>query len=232
MRHLLKNSAFTLLELLLALAIFSIIAIATANQIRLLKNTKVSSMAEIDQVNGMRSALAMIRSDLSQAFHVQYDTLGSTIKGQILAGTPVAHTLFDGRKNEMVFTSLSHRVYYADMRECEQTEISYFLQEKKTNKYASLMKRESEFIDENLYEGGPVFTLLDNVTALEFHYWDDTNERWTDDWNSDGQTTRDKFPRAVKIKLSAWDPHTGKDVSIETSMKIAFPNNDPQLVKF
>ena len=121
-----RDSGFTLIEVLLALAIFTIIAMATVRHIQQLVNTKNVAFQDLDMYNGVRAAISVMRFDIGQSFHVLYDELGAENKAAVLQNQPVAHTLFDGRKNELVFTALSHRVYYTNLRESEQTEISYF----------------------------------------------------------------------------------------------------------
>ncbi len=226
-----RNTGFTLLEVLLALAIFTIIGIATVRQITQIQFTKDTAFAEMDLYNEMRTAVSIFRYDVGQAFHVLYDDLGEEAKQAVQQGQQAPHTLFDGRRRELVFTSLSHRVYYQERRESEQTEISYFLQKKQGAKFQSLMKRESPFIDADLYQGGSVYTLIDNVTDLDFSYWDDKNQKWIDDWNSDSGSNRDRFPMAVKIKIAVQTP-AGKKLAFETEIKVAFTNNDPVLVQF
>ena len=222
---------FTLLEVLLALAIYTLIGIATVRHLTQLQNTKNTAFEDLDLYSDIRSALSVLRADLNQGFHIQYDDLGEENKQAVLQNQSAPHTIFDGRKAEIIFTSLSHRVYYAGRRETEQTEISYFLQRKDGLKHPSLMKRESELIDADLYQGGNVYTILDNVLSLEFRYWDDKQQKWIDDWNSDGGGTRDRFPLAIKVNLAMMG-RNNKKLEIETQLKIAFPNNEPTLVQF
>lgn len=225
------EAGFTLIEVLLALAIFTIIGIATAKHIQQIRTTKETAFNDLELYGGARAAISMMRYDLSQAFHIPYEDLGEEAKAAVLQNVATPHTLFDGRKAQMIFTSLSHRVYYADRRECEQTEISYFLQDQKGNKHPSLMKRESPIIDDNLYEGGSIYTLLDNVSQFELGYWDEKTGRWVDDWSSDDGQYRDRFPAAVRIRLTTEDERNRK-VTIDTEFKVAFPNNAPFLVQF
>jgi type II secretion system protein J len=222
------RDGFTLIEILLALAIFTIIGLATVRHIQQLQNTKTAAFQELDEYDNMRAALSLVRYDLSQSFHIRYEDLGATAKQAVEANTPVPHTLFDGRKKELVFTSLSHRVYYSGLRESEQTEISYFLQPKKGAQYPSLMKRESEIIDADLYSGGKIYTLLDNVASLELFYWDEKAAKWVDDWNSDNGQYRDRFPMAVKMRISVVS--NGRPLKIDSEFKLAFPNNDRTLI--
>lgn len=226
------QSGFTLLEVLLALAIFSMIALTTSNQINVIRNTKESALAQIEQFDGVRSAIAVIRDDLGQAYHKRYRDLGGDLQRRVQRSEPAPHTLFDGRSNQLIFTSLSHRNFYATRKDGQQAEISYFLQASPRNGLSTLMKRESPIIDGNLFEGGSLYTLLDEVSQLEFKYWDDKLLKWTEDWNSDAGTTRDTFPKAVKMRVATVDPKSGKEVSIETTFKIGFPNNTDYMVAF
>ena len=226
-----RNGGFTLIELLLSLAIFTIIGVAVVRNLQQIQNTKNLAFQDIDLYNDARAAISSLRTDLSQAFHVLYDDLGEENKNLLMQNQPVPHTLFDGRKNELIFTSLSHRVYYVDRRETDQTEISYFLQKRQGSKLPSLMKRESEMVDADLYQGGSVYTLIDNVVTFELEYWDEKTSKWVSDWSSDGGAYRDMFPRAVKVRLELAKNDTQR-LKIETQFKVAFPNNDGILVQF
>ncbi len=227
-----QNSAgFTLIELLISLAIFTVIGIATVKHIQQIQNTKTLAFRDLDSYSDSRSALSLLRSDLGQAFHVLYDDLGEENKQAVFQNQQVAHTVFDGRKSELIFTALSHRSYYRGRRETDQTEISYFLQRKEKSRFPSLMKRESEMIDANLFEGGSIFTLLDDVSVLEFEYWDDKAQRWVQDWNSDGGAYRDQFPKSVKVKIEISKENQPK-FTVETQIKVTFPNNEQFLVQF
>lgn len=216
---------------MLSLAIFTIIGVSTVKHITQIQNTKNMAFEELDLYNDLRAAISQLRFDLSQSLHVLYDDLGAENKQLVQQNQPVAHTIFDGRKTEVIFSSVSHRVYYAGRRESEQTEISYFLQKKENAKLSSLMKRESEIIDADPYQGGQIYTLVDNVISLQFQYWDDKQIKWIDDWNSDSGDTRDRFPLAVKVKL-AIAGNGDKKLEIETNVKVAFPNNQALLVQF
>jgi general secretion pathway protein J len=226
-----NSRGFTLLELLLSLAIFTVIGLATVRQVQQIQNTKVTAFEDIDLFNDVRAALNLMRADLSQAFHISLDDLGSKTKASVQRNEPVAHTVFDGRAKELIFTSLSHRNYYASRRECEQTEISFFLFNQPGAKLPSLMKRESEFIDEKVFEGGPLYRLVDNVQRMEFSYYDEKQDRWVSDWNSDSGAYLDRFPLQVKVKISVAGNHN-QPLQTEAIFKIAFPNNTPALVQF
>lgn len=199
-------------------------------QIQLISNTKNSALSELDAYDNIRAVISVMRYDINQAFHILYNDLGADAKQDVLANKPTPHTLFDGRKKELVFTSLSHRVYYTNVRECSQSEISYFLQPQK-NGLPTLMKRESGFIDADLYQGGQIYSMLENVSDFQLQYWDDKIGKWVDDWNSDAGDMKDRFPFAVKIKLSV-TLEGRKPLSFDSEFKLDFTNNTPLLVQF
>lgn len=226
-----RQSGFTLLEILLALALFTIIGIATAKHLQQLSSTKNAAFRDMEIYNSLRTAVSILRFDLNQAFHVGYEDLGDETKQLLLQGQSAPHTLFDGRKKELIFTSLSHRLYYLGRKETEQTELSYFLQDQKGQEFPSLMKRESTFIDDKLYEGGALYTIIENVFSLSFQYWDDKKNRWVEDWSSDQGEFRDKFPLAVKMDLEVIG-RGEKKIKISTEFKLANPNNKEFLATF
>ncbi|NBX68134.1 MAG: prepilin-type N-terminal cleavage/methylation domain-containing protein [Proteobacteria bacterium] len=225
-------AGFTLLEVLLSMALFSIIALTTIKQITLIRNTKDTAFKDVDAFSNARSALNAMETDIRQAFHVLYDDLGPNAKQTLQQGGAVTRSLFDGKRNQLTFTSLSHRNYFAGKRESEQTEITFSLQSAKNSNKSTLVKRESELIDDNPYEGGSVYTLLENVESLEFQYFDPKTQKWEDSWNSDSGVYRDKFPSAVKIKiLVAGANNKAKPLTVETQFKISFPNNEQVIVR-
>lgn len=226
-----KRTGFTLLEVLLSLALFSIIALTTIKQITLIRNTKDAAFRDIDAYSNARAALNAMETDIRQAFHILLVDLGTFAATRLSRNIPVAHTLIDGKKSELVLTTLSHRNYFTENRESEQTEISFQLQNSKTSKYSTLVKREAELIDEKPYEGGKTYTLLENVVSLEFKYFDPKSGKWQDAWNSDEGAFRDKFPTSIKILVEVAGERS-KPIKVETSFKVSFPNNEPILVTF
>jgi hypothetical protein len=173
-----------------------------------------------------------MRTDLSQAFHVNYNDLGQQNVQMIRNNQPVPHTVFDGRKSELIFTSLCHRNFYAEKKESEQTEISYFLHTQSSGRLPSLMKRESGIIDGDVYQGGTVTRLLDNVSNLKFQYWDPEQDKWVEDWTSEQGSKTDRFPSAVQITMKIEGANGAEGIEVKTSFKVAFPNNTPVLVQF
>lgn len=225
-----KPKGFTLIELLISLALFSLIGIATVQQIQHISSTKRVALDDLDQYAATRTAMSVMRNDLQQAFHKLYSDFDPDTQNLIAQNIAVAHTLFDGRKDQIVFTTLSHRVYYADQRECEQAEVAFYLYQKDGHELRSLMKRESPFIDEKLFEGGSNYTLVDSVRSLKFLYWDRQQAKWVEDWDSDGGNSRDRFPLAVRLEMVVADGN--RDLSIRNEFKLANPNNEEYVVQF
>jgi len=226
-----RRRGFTLIEIMLALSIFSFIGIATVKQITQIVSTKNIALRDLDLFNALRSVVSVFRQDLSQSFHISVLELPKESKEAFQRGQQVARTLFDGRKDQLVFTSLSHRNYYKNRKETDQAEISYFLQPRKGREFPTLMKRESAMIDDDVYQGGSVYMLLDDVKSMTLNYWDEKAGKWLDDWNSDSGATRDRFPLAVKLSLVVLD-RDKTEIPVETVFKVAFSNNTPVVTNY
>lgn len=229
--HIPTRKGFTLIEVLLALAIFTMVGIATIRYLQQLATTKQMALSKIDDLDAVRSALSLMRNDLSQAFHIRFDDLGDENRKLLSKNQPVPHTVFDGRKKELIFTSVSHRNYYTDRKECEQTEISYFLNRSGSDPLPSLMKRESPILDGDLYSGGKISKILGNVKELNFSFWDRKQAKWVDDWTSESGEGFDLFPLAIRVQLHLATGRAEDDIKVDTSMKVAFPNNTATLVQ-
>ena len=222
---------FTLIELLISLAIFALIGLATVQQINQIQSTKSSALSDVDLFNDVRSALSMMRNDLALAFHIPFEDLGPGARAAVARGVAIPRTIFDGREQEMVLTSLSHRNFYEDRRESDQTEISYFLHTQTGAPLSSLMKRESELIDADPFQGGTIIRLLDGVESIKFEYWEERQQRWVSDWNSEGGSTFDRFPLQVRVSIAVAGQKQ-EVLEVVNSFKISFPNNKTPLVQF
>jgi len=120
-----------------------------------------------------------------------------------------AKTHFMGEKDSLHFTSLNHLRRFKDAQESNIMEVGYYLENcrsllKANERSQCLWRRTTPFIDEDTTEGGSGAVLLENISKLEMTFYDAKAEEWLTRWlsNEDGsQTTRNRFPSAVKLKL-------------------------------
>ena len=120
------NKGFTLIEVLVAMAIFSFIALGTSEAIRRGFNVKKVVEDQWNAIHGIRSALSIMQRDIHLAFHKPLDSpdsfdFGEGSRERWFKG------FFLGKSEELHLTSLSHRRLYENVHESELNEVGYRL---------------------------------------------------------------------------------------------------------
>lgn len=190
---------FTLLEVMVALAVLAIIGALTFTTIASV--VKASKYLEEDDATDQaaRVALGHVRKDLSLAWltpNVQAVNAFKTIF--------VAH---DEHPDILWFTSLSHQRLYQDARECDQTEITLWTQSDPTvpNAYV-LLRREAPRIDQDPERGGSPLPLAYGVKSFEVSLLDPLTNEWKEEWDSTGVDQANRLPRAARVILTLLAP--------------------------
>lgn len=147
-----KSSGFTLLEVMVALAIMAVLSLMTTQAIRAGLANKTLVASEIDREAKLTDALRIIRSDIAAAFH--YQDVFCKMENEINAppastpapGAPPAnpppfgapasatpkpcppnYTGFIGNSDSLYFTTLSHVRTIRNAQESDQAKVGYFL---------------------------------------------------------------------------------------------------------
>jgi general secretion pathway protein J len=191
---------FGLAEALVAIAILTMIAGLSFGTFARVVDGRDRATAITDRYHGVRQALLRMSREISTAFlSVHKD-----------CADPRSATLFATRRmglgTRLDFTSFSHFKTIADAKESDQNELSYFVETDPTDsRRKHLMRREQARIDEHPEEGGIPQILAEDVTSLEFAFYDSKADQWRDDWDSRGADARNRLPKFVKITLKVRD---------------------------
>lgn len=203
--------AFTLIEVVVALAILSMISAMVYAAFD--GAVKLREAAQIDEetVDGGRVAIARMSREVRMAF--LDPRLYSATAGQLQGGTltETYKTLFkgedDGGNSKLTFTSFSHVRLYHGSNEGDQTELAWWLEpDEGSNGLYKLMHRESPRIDEDPEKGGIDEVLAYGVREFRLRYYDFRKEEWQTEWDSDGTDYKGRLPKAVEINLILEDP--------------------------
>ena len=138
---------------------------------------------------------------------------------------PIQTTQFIGNEQKIDFVTLLQGRGYDIGLEGDLKEVGYYLEQCRTfvnPKESSncLWRRISSFVDEDVERGGSARILLENITSLEFKFYDSKLKSWTQVWNS---KTQNAFPEAIEIILEA-DPNN-KTLKLQSIIPIRHPNN-------
>jgi general secretion pathway protein J len=121
------------------------------------------------------------------------------------------------------FTSFAHRRLSRNAHESDQSEMSYFTSQGPSRRgKIDIVRREDASIDLEPTKGGPVLVVAEDVSEMNFRYFDPMTQQWTDSWDSSaaaGQLGR--LPSEVKISLVLNHGPGDKPIRFQTKVSIA-----------
>ncbi len=210
------DAAFTLLELMVALAIFLIAtALVWGSLAQTLKARAILETIEL-RYQGVRLALGRISRELSMAYLSKNDTPGAVEPRTYLIAERHASSA------EISFSYMGHQRLYRDADESDTAVVTYFVESDREDRgKQNLYRRETRRIaprDER--DLGAAYVACEDVVKFELEFWDATKEEWQDEWdtkNADGQP--DHLPSKVRIRLVVRD-EKGRDTPFVTETQI------------
>ena len=190
---------FTLLEVIVAIAILSLVAVMVYSAFFSMARSKRNLEDVASRYQQGRAALDRMARELSAAFvsaHRPFTQVQS-----------VRETAFIGSDERPIdridFSSFSYRRLRRDAHESDQAELGYFGSPDPENRdKIDLVRRVSKYIDDDPLRGGVIQVLAEDVASLEITYLDPLTGEWTDSWDSTqpaGQLGR--LPSQVWITL-------------------------------
>lgn len=190
---------FTLLEIIVALAVLGIIALLTFQTIAGAVETRDLLEADDALNQSARTALARVRRDLSLAY--------LTTQTQAINTYQTVFVAHDDDPDRLWFASFSHQRLYRDARECDQTEITYWTEDDPTHDGALvLLRREAPRIDQDPEQGGSILPLAYGVKEFDVRFLDPTTNEWKETWDTTGAETPNRLPRSAEVLLTLLGP--------------------------
>lgn len=239
---------FTLVEVVIAVSILAVLSLLTQQSIQQAVKQKTKIQGNLERSSELRSAFKVIERDIQMAFHhrgvndlVSNNNLNNpknnnnnnNINSNISTPNPnvVGNTVFKGTKDRLDFTSLNNARIYEGSFESDQNEIGYYTAEcrkltKPDETSTCLWRRVSKIIDDDVTEGGVEVVLLENVSNLEFKYYNNQIQEWIEEWISDqtqDSRTASRFPDAVEILVET--NVNDKQLSFGSVVPVRHPNN-------
>lgn len=186
------DHGFTLMEVLIAIAILAIVLSTVYGSFVQTRKVIGKAEASIEELRGVRAAFTRMMQDVSMAFIVKIND------NTFFTGTD---DYSEGYATDSIdFTSYSNRIRNNDAKESDQIEVGYSLKRGNEGK-AVLIKRVKRRIDENPGYGGDTFEISEDIVGLNFRYLDEDNA-WVDSWDS---RVNKNIPQAVEITIIVKD---------------------------
>ena len=204
-----RARGFTLVEVLIAMGIVAAMAVMTIGSLSEIDHASSAAKEQDERAAAARLALRRMGRELSMAFlSDNYDTRRYR--------DPL--TLFVGREDELLFTTMAHVRLYRDARESDQAIVAYKLDSDPDHSgEKALFRREKPRLDDEPDRGGKSALVADHVTALKLQYWDAKRKDWVREWTTRSTDHAKELPKRVRIELelTTADRRTEKYVTEE-----------------
>ena len=203
---------FTLIELMVAIGITAAIAAMVAGAFARVDRASEVARAQGERYAAARLALTRMARELSMAF------LSDHFDTKQFRDRP---TLFRGREEDLLFSSMSHVRLYLDAKESDEAQIEYTVENDPDRPgEQSLFRREKPRIDDEPDRGGRKDVLCDRVVALKLQYWDRKRQEWVREWSTRSTDHANELPTRVRVELQLEMPF-GEPEKFSTETRIA-----------
>ncbi|HEY2903573.1 MAG TPA: type II secretion system protein [Polyangia bacterium] len=214
-RH--AQAGFTLIEVVLAVAILAFITTIMFGSFTQAVTSKRNIEASQDRMHTVRIALLRMAREIEMAYQ-------SGAENPALPDKP--RTRFDGIArgdvDELVFSSFAHQRLRSGLTESDTTLVTYYGErDPDDRRILNLMRRETRRLqaeDPKLIPGES-YILCPDVAKLKFSYYDFIRKEWETDWTTVGANKLDYLPSHVRISLTVIDER-GQEVTYSTDARI------------
>jgi prepilin-type N-terminal cleavage/methylation domain-containing protein len=208
-----QSSGFTLLEVLLAMAILSVIMTVVYASFSTAGKNVEQAEALRDENDLARTLMARLSDDIANAYISPGMNMTSQAILTIFYGKMEEVDGGSGAGNEKIrhdsisLTTLTHWRKLGS-KETELWEVGYFFKEKPDGKGFSLFRREKRELSKDIpaLEGGDEYEITDRVESLQFRYRQGyhAGSSWRDAWDtkSPSSPTSGILPSLVEIALT------------------------------
>lgn len=199
-----NRSGFTLVEILLAIFIFtivlSLIYTSYTGTFRIINETEYQA----DIYSMARIALERIYEDLESVYAPKHSDAESGIPGKeggrIIQFVGEEGEVNGKRGDSLRFISRAHLVLSDEDRPAGTTEIRYSVDEIEEGKALVLYRRDTPSFEEVPDEKDRGLVLCENLQAVSFTYYNADDEAY-DNWDSTSGEFKDRIPHRVSVLL-------------------------------
>ncbi|MGB0647449.1 MAG: type II secretion system protein GspJ [Bradymonadia bacterium] len=211
-----QSRGFTLVEVMIALGLLAVIAVATQQALSTSFDIKSTVTASNERHHEARQIMTRLSREIRMAF------IRAEVPQQFREEKPAVMTRFFGEEDELTFSSTAHLRIRPNRRESDQCEIGYFLKSDSNSDYRgkTLYRRESTIVDDKPKRGGHIWPVAQGIKEFKVEYWDDAKEigddAWQRTWDSHEDENSPLLPARVRITLELEMPDDGEPIRYMT----------------
>ncbi|WP_242360629.1 type II secretion system protein GspJ [Anaeromyxobacter sp. SG17] len=207
-----RNAGFTLVEVMIAIAITAIIGAMTVGSFRQVDRASEIVRGQAERYAAVRVALTRLSRELTMAY------LSDHYDRNEYRERP---TLFRGREDQVLFATLAHERVSPDVKESDEAVVEYVLEADPDHAgEEALFRRSKPRVDADPERGGRKDVVADRITAFRLGYWDPKRKEWVREWSTRATEHESELPERVRIELETKLPD-GRTEKLSTEARIA-----------
>lgn len=224
------NKGFTIVEIMLAIALLATITALTWSSISSMYRTRDLIELRTERYQVMRIAMDRMTTEIGSAYMAGEQFGGEPLPGEEFvepaneeeAEAALAAALTEpiqfgmiARDDELNFTSFAHLRTVEGERASHHAEIGYFVRTARSDDgdmVKKLMRREDTTPDDDITRGGVIYTMYEDIESIQFEYWDPgsvelgtleeiAQGRWVKSWDTTQREHAGRLPQRVRITL-------------------------------
>lgn len=211
-------AGFTLIEVMIAVAIIASITVLTWGSFQQTFRTKRMVEAKMVRYRAARVAMDRILRDVQMAY----------LSSNVIPGSEqIPRTFFDGTRkgdiDELHFSYFGHQRLYAEAKEADTAAVGYYgLRDREDSRHMNLWRKETRRLQADRFENvpGEAEILCDDVVRLELSYYHPDRKEWVETWRtSQADGFPNRLPTKVRVRLVIHDEH-GDELSFQSEARI------------
>jgi hypothetical protein len=192
-----------------AISLFAVMTVGIVNTMTEtnLLSLRVKSRQESVLSGGM--AMGLLSRDLRMAYNERMPRSPTLFRSRNLSNGP-----------ELVFSHLESPIQELFIRRTGGVQVSrYWLEEDTENQSLRLMRAQAPLFESETIEqavGQPVAT---GIVSLEVEFYQIENDQWLREWDSNSAINNGRFPRVVRLAITAVDPALSNDERAQRALR-------------
>jgi type II secretion system protein J len=211
-----RAAGFTLLEVLLAIAIMGFIMALLWGSFGRTASIKQRTEAAEDRLHAARVAMMRMTREIEMAYMSNSFNIGLQDRRTMFVGT--ARSEFD----ELRFSWFGHQRLRTDTPEGDTALVSYYVQSDPIDRSTmNLIRRETRWLEQKDPQmlPGESYVLCPGVTRLKFQFYDYVKKEWKQEWNTLGADGVQYLPTHVRVTLGLRDER-GEEMVFTSAARI------------
>jgi general secretion pathway protein J len=210
------SSGFTMIELMLALAIFAFITTIMFGSFSQTVSSKKAIQSEQERAHAVRVSLMRMAREIEMAYVSDNENTAIANRRTLFVGSARADV------DELMFSTFAHQRLRAGAAEGDTSLITYYgARDPDDRRVLNLMRRETRRLQAEDPNTLPAegYILCPDVARVKFAYYDHKKKEWATDWSTLDASGMPYLPTHIRITLTVVDER-GVEVSYSTDARI------------